>query len=70
MLDDSQTIKEKVVYFLDLATYHRSHVTKEELKRLGLNVLYNSPENPCLNMIELFIRAAQATIKMKRSTVR
>ena len=55
---------------MDLATYHRSKTTMAELQKLGLNVLFNSPENPCLNTAELFIRASKAKIKAKRSEVR
>jgi transposase len=52
-----------MLYFMDDARYHTSKATKKDLKRLGLNVLFNSPENPCLNMAELFIRVVKAKIK-------
>ena len=70
MLESADSSRERVVYFLDLATYHRSKTTMAELQKLGLNVLFNSPENPCLNTAELFIRASKAKIKAKRSEVR
>jgi hypothetical protein len=68
-LKEDESRDQNVVYFMDNARYHTSKATKMELKRLGLNVLVNSPENPCLNMAELFIRSAKAKIKAKRSEV-
>ena len=60
----------KVVWFMDNARYHTSKLTISNLKKEGVNILFNAPALPELNCCELFIRALKQKLRPLRHTER